>query len=293
MSQDVPGSSPRSRRDAFTLIELLVVIAIIALLVSILVPSLSMANDLAKTTVCMTHLKNVGSGILQYDQKYGLLPPFHARYTDSNGKSVRETWQTLLALDKLVTHNTVEWGDVESKSVRMDPSDFKCPSGQTRTHTEGNFGWSANALAPRESKTFANCVDSTGLSEKAGKDVYVPSHYGANACDWIGAYPFPFINNGSNGGTVKFPDNTLAKINRPGDLVGVFDGCWRHNVNRWNMVKTPHNRFGVSNLMFLDGRVERANAANLPPFTGIGDRFGGSAGNYTGDYATYRWRDDQ
>lgn len=50
----------------FTLIELLVVIAIIALLVSILVPSLQTAREMARRTICGTHMKNMGMGIQMY-----------------------------------------------------------------------------------------------------------------------------------------------------------------------------------------------------------------------------------
>ena len=59
-----------SRRTAFTLVELLVVVAIIALLVSMLMPSLARARELAKRTVCLTHLGAIGRGIHLYGADY-------------------------------------------------------------------------------------------------------------------------------------------------------------------------------------------------------------------------------
>ncbi len=55
-----------SRAAGFTLIELLVVVAIIALLISILLPSLSRAKEQAKIAVCLSNERNMGQAANQY-----------------------------------------------------------------------------------------------------------------------------------------------------------------------------------------------------------------------------------
>jgi type II secretory pathway pseudopilin PulG len=60
------------------LIELLVVVSIIALLISILLPSLKQAREQGKAAVCMSHLKQIGNAISYYQTDYpGWLPPTH------------------------------------------------------------------------------------------------------------------------------------------------------------------------------------------------------------------------
>ena len=64
-----PGGR-RPGRAAFTLVELLVVVAIIALLMSILLPSLSRARETARSVVCKSNLRQMTTGWIQYEMQY-------------------------------------------------------------------------------------------------------------------------------------------------------------------------------------------------------------------------------
>lgn len=61
------GATFRSaRRKAFTLIEILVVVAIIALLVAVLLPALSRARALARSSMCLSNLRQIGLAVHEY-----------------------------------------------------------------------------------------------------------------------------------------------------------------------------------------------------------------------------------
>ena len=74
-------------RNAFTLIELLVVIAIIALLLSILLPSLKMAKEHAMRLLCANNLKNIGQYLLLYADRNDEYLPKSLYNTDYYGES--------------------------------------------------------------------------------------------------------------------------------------------------------------------------------------------------------------
>ena len=60
----------KSTFQGFTLIELLVVIAIIAILAAILFPVFARARENARRSSCLSNLKQLGLGMMQYTQDY-------------------------------------------------------------------------------------------------------------------------------------------------------------------------------------------------------------------------------
>ncbi|MDB6065100.1 MAG: hypothetical protein JWR26_1308 [Pedosphaera sp.] len=68
------------QKSAFTLIELLVVIAIISILAGLLLPVLSKAKAKAKAIACTNNNKQIGLGILMYENDNNdFLPPLNER----------------------------------------------------------------------------------------------------------------------------------------------------------------------------------------------------------------------
>jgi prepilin-type N-terminal cleavage/methylation domain-containing protein/prepilin-type processing-associated H-X9-DG protein len=62
------------RTNGFSLTELLVMIAIIAILAALLLPALSRANAVAKSTVCKSNLYQIGVGLRLYVDECGKYP---------------------------------------------------------------------------------------------------------------------------------------------------------------------------------------------------------------------------
>ncbi|MEP0843146.1 MAG: type II secretion system protein [Phycisphaerae bacterium] len=95
----------------FTLIEVLVVTAIIALLVSILLPSLSRARSQAKLTVCASRLKQFYAVIYYYAEAHKGVMPWEVKFEDP----------------ELAQYNST---DILLPYAGKDRDFFKCPEDQ-------------------------------------------------------------------------------------------------------------------------------------------------------------------
>lgn len=113
------------RTTGFTLVELLVVVSIIALLISILLPSLRKARDQAKTVKCAANERQVGQALAAFiAESNGLYPPSYAYPTKGQWDPSHPENQELSSVPYGYTH----WSYFLYSSGRAKDEAFQCPN---------------------------------------------------------------------------------------------------------------------------------------------------------------------
>jgi len=132
----------RSHRKAgFTLVELLVVIGIIALLISILLPTLASARRSANSVKCLASLKEIGNAFQMYSmENKGMYPAVRDQvniYT-SSGVAAERRWTDMLA--KYFNKSAAAFERVDDiTKIRRNSVLWGCPEYTKAFEFEGSY----------------------------------------------------------------------------------------------------------------------------------------------------------
>lgn len=162
-------------KTGFTLIELLVVIAIIALLLSIVVPSLKKAKKHARRLVCTSNHKQIGVALISYavenDQKF----PDHPGQGGNGSPYWYVNYQNNLA-DQILTHI----GDTPEVFIcPLAPNGILPPDRELTESGRWNFYYMANY----ENEAF-DYISPVTSGEASGTDGLWSEHTADVGPDW-------------------------------------------------------------------------------------------------------------
>lgn len=196
----------QSRAAAFTLIELLVVISIIALLISLMLPSLSTAREEGKSIKCAANLQQIGLALASCQSEYS---GFFPMWDDGARNTVQ---------DNIIA----TWIDVLKHRNMMSVDAGYCPNDERPDFLNAQRGQSWGFKYPPP-KTSRADVAGTDYSYSIG----VPLASGAHLSD--NSYTYP-----NNGGVESTRQLLQRNIDR---RILSGDGWWNwiHNTSGYGL----------------------------------------------------------
>jgi len=248
----------------FTLIELLVVIAIIAILASILLPTLQRAKSTAHSALCTNNTKQIVMACQMYSDDYeDCIPDIREDSSTNNAH-----WWDLVGVvtgqyRSMALHDI---GYIEWKRGHYTEGIFKCPAAEaidpkwtTVDRFDAHYGMNSNMIGPAVGafyslKNFPQPSDTIYLGD--GKIL--------NPADWGGTFHYYFVSSISGGNSHVDP--------------GALPYIWKHPEF------SCHN--DRVNLAFLDLHVE-SFARSSPPVQRDHPKW--TPGNLAGDQWRYQW----
>lgn len=268
------------RKHAFTLVELLVVIGIIAVLISILLPSLSRAREAANMIQCASNLRQIGQAYSLYANEHnGYYPAMNGLQSGwpasspcsyptrckqvGAGMQLMQRWM----LNKNVSFTVDGAGLCNSITIpgydKKHPA-FLCPSDFDRNHMARNPTWNEDTrqvsygenrelFYNASRKPIAPAVDDRGLWPPKVSNLRVRNIVSNSAGRW----------------GIVGPDETIMMIERRGigeqfyqnqSAINSFMVEGGRTTDTWdNILYRHYSDFSALNVLYLDGHVGPVN----------------------------------
>jgi prepilin-type processing-associated H-X9-DG protein len=285
------ASRAQRGRIAFTLVELLVVIGIIAVLISILLPTLSSVRRQANLLQCSSNMKQIATAMIMYiNDNKGRFPP--ANTPSLAGVYPNGWWfanelvrQNYIKQPGLSVYKAPGSATTSKQFTRNNP--FRCP--EAIDEDSGSFG-SSQGDYPTDAKNNAYTImnDSAGAAEgfaipswymlncriQTGSNAIAPSSTDTTITK-AGARITPFMAYTSGGTAAQLQDpawqRTLGRVRRSAELLMLVEAANNNWYDQTDSTKYPGNfltRLGArhgkktadganafTNMAFFDGHV--------------------------------------
>jgi len=245
----------RPRRSAFTLIELLVVISIIALLISLLLPAIGRARDVARSVVCGNNLNQMATALGGYTMD-------NKNYYPGDHRESRGSWITWAPRIRPYL------GDMSSffrcaasiKDYAWTPR-YGYVEAASRADKPRLYGYAAEEFPLVGSEFFTYGYNGWGVQDFTNP--LLGPHYG------LGGHVAPAVR-GMIAPEPAYGEIQDFKVRVPSDMIAIADSFTDGVWDTWITVQSnspfshPSGRhFRGSQVMFTDGHVKFMRQVDL------------------------------